>query len=330
MSLIGASALAFHMEMTWRNTADIDVVLAVEVGDLDAAEAKLVGWTRQHPPRWVAPNKVKVDLVLAPAEALARRELIWDGWKMNLAGIGAALANKAQITVSQDIDIAVAPVPIIALLKMAAYLDKPERDKDLRDLGNILNAYPPTDDDRFFTDAILDERLSEEQARGAILAREIVALADSEDRDVVRAFVSKMRKEEVDWSRFVDASPWKYDEPRLRLHFDAFCDAYDKATRPKPVATTRLGGHKVRLKFIVNGEGIELDAAADEPLSVAVAEALAKTNNTGRPPSDWELRLESGIIIADQTRTVAESGLAAGTVLYLSLKAGAGGNASRA
>ena len=121
MSLIGARALAFHMDMAWRNTADIDVVLTIEIDDLDAAETKLIGWERQPPPRWIAPYGVKVDLVPTPADALANRKLIWnDGRAMSLAGIGAALENKSKILVSKGIDIAVAPVPIIALLKMAA------------------------------------------------------------------------------------------------------------------------------------------------------------------------------------------------------------------
>lgn len=227
ISLIGAAALAFHIAMTWRHTSDIDLVLTIRLDDLEAAEKKLSGWRRLRPPKWLAPNGVRVDIVPAPPDALAKRELVWsDGSRMSLAGVAVALANTSRF-VSRELDITVAPVPILALLKMAAYLDRPERGKDLGDLAHILYEYPPNDDDRFYEDAIFDAGLTEEQARGTILGRELAALIDDDDRAVVTAFVTKMRDDSPDWSRFVSASPWKHDEDRLRVHFDAFRDTFE-------------------------------------------------------------------------------------------------------
>lgn len=235
MCLIGARALAFHVSMTWRHTADIDVVLAIDLEDLEAAETKLRGWRRLHPPKWVAPNGVHVDVVPASADALAKRELVWrDGWTMSLAGIASALENRTHL-LSAELDIAVAPVPLIALLKMTAYLDRPfEREKDLRDLANILNEYPPNDDDRLFEDGFFDAGLTEEQRRGTILARELAELLSTEDRAVVTAFVAMMHPDGSHWSRFVSASPWKDDEDRLALHFDAFRRHIELALPPTP------------------------------------------------------------------------------------------------
>ena len=78
-----------------------------------------------------------------------------------------------------------------------------------------------------------------DQARGAILAREVAGLIDVEDRDVVTAFAAKMRDDGPDWSRFVMESPWKHNEDRLRAPFDAFLDAFVKATRTPIAAAPR-------------------------------------------------------------------------------------------
>lgn len=115
---------------------------------------------------------------------------------------------------------------------MTAYLDRPfEREKDLRDLAHILDNYPPNDDDRLFDDEFDDTGLTEEQRRGAILARELAPLIGDDDRAVVNAFIAKMHRDSPYWSRFVSASPWRSDEDRLALHFDAFCERFAAETR---------------------------------------------------------------------------------------------------
>jgi len=94
MALIGAAALALHLPMEWRTTADIDLVVAISVADLTEL-SQLPGWTRDanYQQRWVAPNGVLVDLVPASHEALEKRELVWpNGHVMNLAGILLALS----------------------------------------------------------------------------------------------------------------------------------------------------------------------------------------------------------------------------------------------
>lgn len=86
---------------------------------------------------------------------------------------------------------------------------------------------------------------------------------------------------------------------------------------------------KLPLTFVVNGEEVHLEVPVGEQLHAAVHEALARSKNTGRPAPEWELRFESGEIIADQSKPVGDYGLAPGTRLYLTLRVGAGGDAPR-
>lgn len=60
------------------------------------------------------------------------------------------------------------------------------------------------------------------------------------------------------------------------------------------------------------------------PLMEAVQRALAESDNTGRPPDEWEVRDASGVLL-ENNRTPKELGLLEGTRLFLSLRVGAGG-----
>ena len=86
---------------------------------------------------------------------------------------------------------------------------------------------------------------------------------------------------------------------------------------------------KIHLTFVVNGEEVPLEVPLSEPLHAVVAKALAVSNNTGRPPDEWELRYESGEIISDRSKPVGEYGFKDGAHLYLTLRVGAGGDAPR-
>lgn len=82
--------------------------------------------------------------------------------------------------------------------------------------------------------------------------------------------------------------------------------------------------HKeILLKFIVNTTPTEVKAKEDEPLAKAVEEAFRKTGNEGRPLSDWTVKYEGRVL--DTSRTVKELCLPDCAEIFVSLKAGGGG-----
>jgi hypothetical protein len=87
--------------------------------------------------------------------------------------------------------------------------------------------------------------------------------------------------------------------------------------------------HKeIDLTIVVSGQPERLKAHPNEKLERLVHQALKRSGNEGQPPSDWELRTESGELL-DQETTVAHAGVVNGQTLFLSPKAGAGGSAAR-
>lgn len=83
-------------------------------------------------------------------------------------------------------------------------------------------------------------------------------------------------------------------------------------------------GHKMRLVFIINGVDLSIDVNVDAPLIEAVQRVLEESNNTGRPPEEWEVRDVGGVLL-EINRTPKELGLQEGARLFLSLRVGAGG-----
>jgi hypothetical protein len=78
------------------------------------------------------------------------------------------------------------------------------------------------------------------------------------------------------------------------------------------------------LVFIINGEDVWVKTNFHAPLHAARAKALAESHNTGRPPEEWEIRSEAGVLL-DPATTPEALQLKDSTRLFLTLKVGAGG-----
>lgn len=82
--------------------------------------------------------------------------------------------------------------------------------------------------------------------------------------------------------------------------------------------------NKINLEIIINGKPQTVEANLNAPLRTVVNRALAETNNSGQAPENWQLKLEDGTLL-DLDRKVGSYGFVAGAMLFLSLRAGAGG-----
>lgn len=196
LGLVGAAALGCHLPLR-NKTEDVDFVVAATI-ESAALLLSIPGWTR-HPRNehaWTAPNGVAVDVVPASAEALMSGILEWpeSGHRMNLCGIRLVFEHSPLVEIADGVKLLVPPVPVIALLKMVAYLDRYDRtDKDLVHLAEIFDGYPDDDDDRMFTHEQAAAGLSPEEARVQVLGRELAQLVNAEEREGCRRFVGQMR-----------------------------------------------------------------------------------------------------------------------------------------
>lgn len=193
--LIGAGALGCSMDMWWRGTHDLDLVL---VGRHGAAAAALRSLGLRQDPRfehrWTADTGVHLDVLPLSEKQLAAGSLTWprSGQVMSLVGLDLALRYNFSVPLRRGRLLSVATLPVVALLKMGAWLQQPhERGRDLSDLGYLLKDYLPTEHLRRWDDPRLSEDAFDQQGARA-LGLDIGAIAKTVHLQVARDFVARV------------------------------------------------------------------------------------------------------------------------------------------
>jgi hypothetical protein len=87
----------------------------------------------------------------------------------------------------------------------------------------------------------------------------------------------------------------------------------------------RMPDNQINITIIVNGQTATVTGNIHAPLRTVISEALRETGNQGQPPENWELRDAAGQLL-DLGKKIEEFGFDPTTKLFLSLKAGVGGN----
>jgi predicted nucleotidyltransferase len=96
--------------------------------------------------------------------------------------------------IADDLDVRVAPASVITVLKMVAYLDRPfEREKDLEDLGHLLEHYINQDDERRYSQDVLDSELDFEEVSAFLLGQDVGAVVGAVERRTVASFITRVR-----------------------------------------------------------------------------------------------------------------------------------------
>ncbi len=203
-SLIGASALACLMPRFHRRTYDLDVTVAASMNELPSELNKPPGWQRDtnHEHRWITGGGVKVDIIPAGPDLLAAGQVTWpSGHVMSLQGFRHAFSSTCSVEVAPGFYVDAATVPVITLLKVIAYQERPhEREKDLGDIAFILANFDSENVARRYSSQILEAGLRYEEVSPYLLGRDLRGLVDEGERHSLSTFVA-LAKGEVDAGR---------------------------------------------------------------------------------------------------------------------------------
>lgn len=200
--LVGGAALTALTGMPWRTTLDIDFVVTVEPKiSLEELSAR-PNWQKdpKHVPRWKYRDTVVVDVVPVTPEILEAGELRWprSGATMNTAGLELAVRLGAPFLLSDGTAVRVAPLPVIVILKMASFLDRPhDRTRDLADIAWVLDAYVPDDDDRRFDPRLEELDVLTTESSAFVLGEELRAIANAY-APLVERFVHAVERDWLD------------------------------------------------------------------------------------------------------------------------------------
>lgn len=198
--LIGALALGHHIEMGHRQTDDLDLAIAVPLEDFPGPLASLEGWTphRTMEHRFFSPEGQMVDVLPAGETLVATGYIDWpSGERMSLVGFDLAFTHNTR-EAAGDTTVLVPSAPVLAFLKMRAWLDRPEsRQKDLGDLAYLLVGHVGDDDDRRFTDEVFDLTLDFPDVSPFLLGRDLALVLTPPHRTHVDEFLQKATPEKL-------------------------------------------------------------------------------------------------------------------------------------
>lgn len=214
-ALIGANALTLQVDLEWRQTNDLDLLVSTTLEDYPAGLEALGGWQRR--PRagehaWLSPAGVRVDVVPAGPALLRAGSLTWpqSGHRMSLLGLRLAFDHHVLVEVDAGCRIRVATTAAIVVLKMVAFLDRPDREDDLTDIAQVLERYLGATDDRRFT-----LPTDYHNACALALGADVGAIVREPELAAVRQFLARA-KDEDDRLRthviLVRNGPWLWRE----------------------------------------------------------------------------------------------------------------------
>jgi predicted nucleotidyltransferase len=193
--LIGANALALQVDLEWRQTNDLDFVVCVALEDYPAGLAALPGWHRRREGEhaWLSPTGVRVDVVPAGPGLLEAGSLTWpeSGYRMSLIGLRLAFDHHVLVAIDDHHSVQVATTPAIIVLKMVAFLDRPDREDDLTDIAQVVERHlGPVDDRRWALPVDFDN------ASAFALGMDVGALVNERERHVVTGFLTRAKDED--------------------------------------------------------------------------------------------------------------------------------------
>jgi predicted nucleotidyltransferase len=193
--VVGAAALGRFYEMRWRETGDVDFAIALATTEVESTLTEL-GFRRdaRNSLRWHPPIGVPLDVLPITPDALAARKLVLDSGdrEMNVTGFELAFANGVDFAVSES-TVKVAIPPVVVLLKMIAWLDRPyEREKDLLDIARVLDAYLEDDDERHWSNSVLASGVDFADHGAFVIGRELASLANKEHLELLDAFCASI------------------------------------------------------------------------------------------------------------------------------------------
>lgn len=201
--LIGGAALGALTGMPWRVTLDLDLVTVAHGADALDALHNHPEWTKDPhvEPRWKFRQRVPVDVVCVTRESLEAGRLTWpaSGVVFDLTGLDLALKHATPLVLDNGHALRVAPLPVIVLLKMVSFLDRPrERRRDLADIAWTMHGYVGELDERRFEPRFNDLGVTYDETPAFLLGEDLRTILSSAQLQLVHAFLAQVEGRHAD------------------------------------------------------------------------------------------------------------------------------------
>jgi predicted nucleotidyltransferase len=214
--LIGALAIQCQVPMP-RLTADVDVIMLASDASI-AGSLGAAGWApdRSMVHRWRLQGAV-VDIIQVTDDDLLAGVVNLNGAELSVVGFDLAFSEGNAIRVTPATEVLVPPLPVLVLLKMIAWMDRPfDRAKDLGDIAHIWD-HALSDDERWAEpNPWLDGSNLEYDDQGAFfVGLKLGQVAGPGHIHWAKRFLDQVRNEDsLAFAQFVRASHYAGDKCR--------------------------------------------------------------------------------------------------------------------
>ncbi len=216
--LVGATSLVVLGKLSPdRVTLDLDLAVDVVLDELRQTLAAAEDWKSdpRHEQRWLHRGSAPVDLLAIGGVHLEAGVLVWPdtGARMNLAGFELLAENSVALGDRGLTNVFVPAPAVVAVLKMAAWLDRPEaRRRDLVDLAHLFDQYIDPLDERMFVGEAAERGLFGEDASIFLLGLDIGRLDTPATGPLVHRFLTRLRTHAPSLVAIVQRWPMVDDE----------------------------------------------------------------------------------------------------------------------
>jgi len=179
--VVGGLAVEHHTRMPWRTTKDIDFALGIEVEDVPGPLDEAEDWEcdpqgNEH--CRLFEGGLMVDFLPVGPNAAAKTQITWpdSGLTMTVTGFDLAFEHQTVVEIGEGVRVAVADLPVVIILKMIAYLDRPpQRQRDVQDILAILDWHREGAGDRLFDERVVELDLSAAEAAAYLVGADVSA-----------------------------------------------------------------------------------------------------------------------------------------------------------
>lgn len=205
--IIGATAYQLYFSDENRFTADIDTVISLDMDEFSEFSRRLEekGWKRdpKHEHRWRSRRGAYFDILPAGPKLRRKRQIVWpeSGFAMNLAGFDHVFKHAMPHQIDHDFAVKAIPPHVLALTKIISFMDDPQRrEKDLRDIRNLIGRYEEGSD-RIFDDVVLAANLPDiGLANAFLLGLDLAKLCTAAERSILNEFIERFEPEEDEFT----------------------------------------------------------------------------------------------------------------------------------
>jgi len=187
-----------------RETRDVDTIIEINSwSDYDAIKNKLIqaGFRQGDEPHALQFGQdARFDLLPYGSQIVKNDRILWrdTGREMSAVGFEEAFQSARPKTIAPGLSVSVVSIPALVILKITAYLDRPEeRVRDMVDLVYCLAEYERSGDQRFELtgEEVHGQPLYFEEAGAFLVGEQVARLAGPKARSRVNLFLEQLTDE---------------------------------------------------------------------------------------------------------------------------------------